>query len=139
MSTDALVLTINNNVALNYDITALASQYTKTSADVLLNGNLNNTTGTVSIAIKHNSAADVAVFWNNATNNAELKINCFVYNNLSVIHTSIVGNTLTLSTASGNGGSIRVVASTNGYEASIGHYNYTDYERLLLVICGLLV
>ena len=91
------------------------------------------------MAIKHNSAADVAVFWNNATNNVELKNTCFVYNNLSVIHTSIVGNTLTLSTASGNGGSIRVVASTNGYEASIGHYNYTDYERLLLVICGLLV
>ena len=29
------------------------------------------------MAIKHNSAADVAVFWNNATNNVELKKNLF--------------------------------------------------------------
>ena len=123
---DALVLNINNNVALKADTTALTSQYTKAAADLLLNGKLNDTAGSVSMAIQNNSAADVAVLWNNATKDVELKGTCFVYNNLSVLGATAVGNALTTSAASAIGGSIRVIASTSGNEASVGFYKCTD-------------
>ena len=76
------------------------------------------------MAIKNSSAADVAVFWNNATKDVGLKGNCLVYNNLPVLNTSTFGNTLTLSSSSPRGGCIRVVASTNDNEASIGVYTF---------------
>ena len=78
------------------------------------------------MAIQNNSAADVAVLWNNATKDVELKGTCFVYNNLSVLGATAVGNALTTSAASAIGGSIRVIASTSGNEASVGFYKCTD-------------
>ena len=120
IATNSLLTTINHSLALQSDITALASYYTKVSCDALLHAKLNNTIEAVSMAIKNSSAADVAVFWNNATKDFEVKGNCFVSNNLFVLNTSTVGNTLTMAIAFGDGGGIRVIPTEDRREASIG-------------------
>ena len=78
------------------------------------------------MAIENSSATDVSVVWNHATTYVQLKGNCFVYTSFSVVNTSTCGNTLQQSSTSERGVSIRVVATTDGNEASIGHCNYTD-------------
>ena len=126
IATNAWLTTIHNNLALKSDITALAPYYTKVSCDALLNAELTNTTGDVSMANQNISAVDVAVFWNNATKDVEFKRKSVVFNNLSVLNTSTVGNTLTMAVSVGDGGSIRVIPTEDRREASTGYYSYTN-------------
>ena len=62
------------------------------------------------------------------TKDVGLNGTCYISNTLSVLGTSAFGNTLTLSKASGGGGGIKVVASTNGNEEFIV-YNYSRDAR----------
>jgi hypothetical protein len=121
-------ITTSGTIVSTGDITA-PNLYTKTNTNTLLNGKLNTITGD-SISIKNNSGADVAVFWGNASKDVELKGNCCVSNNLSVLNTGSFTNTLSAIVPGGGGGSIRVIASTNGDEASIGYYNYNDSRSI---------
>ena len=84
--------------------------------------NKQNTTGDVSNAVENTYGVDVAVFSTNTTTDVALKRKWYVYSSFSVLGTSTFGNTLSLSTNSGGGGGIRVVAATTGNEAAIGYY-----------------
>ena len=88
--------------------------------------NKQNTTGDVSNAIENTYGVDVAVFSTNTTTDVALKRKWGVYSSFSVLGTSTFGNTLSLSTNSGGGGGIRVVAATTGNEAAIGYYTRSD-------------
>ena len=66
--------------------------------------------------------SNIAIFYN--TKDVELKGNCFVSNNLSVLNTSIFSNTLNASAPGGGGGAVRIMPFTSVLEASSGDYNY---------------
>ena len=109
---------INANVSTTTLTTALA-HYAK------LTDTMHNTTGLTYSSIKNMAGADVAVFWNNATKDVELKVRCTVYNVLSVLGKVVLGNRFTVS-ADGYSGSIRCVPLIDTSESSLTFYKYTD-------------
>jgi hypothetical protein len=145
---DDLLTTIRTNINNTHiDLTTTISNlgnksdksttYTMTQVNNLLTTKLNNTTGSVSTSIKHSSGDDVAILYNNASKDVELKGKCVVYNNLSAANDSIIsgklsvyGDTLLsnklIIRCPGGGGNIRTLPDSDGSEASIGLYNYID-------------
>ena len=77
--------------------------------------------GSVSMAIKNNAAADVAIVYN--TKDVELNGNCVISNNLSVLGKAVQGNTLTVN-ANGYTGTIRCVPLIDTAESSLIFYKY---------------
>jgi hypothetical protein len=125
--------TINNtNIDLTAPISVLGNKsdksttYTMIQVNNLLNTKLNNSTGAVSTCIKHKYGTDVAMFYHNASKDVELKGNCLIYIDLSVLTRSLFNKTLSTYVIAGGGGAIRVIPSTDGLEASIGYYSLND-------------
>ena len=79
----------------------------------------------------------MAVYSNNATRDVELKGNCYVFNNLSVLSKTILGTTLTVK-AAGYKGSVRCVPVVDSSESShVFVYNYRlIFDLMLQMTCG---
>jgi hypothetical protein len=77
------------------------------------------------MSTKKSYAADVVVFYTNSTKDVELKGNCFVYESLSVLGTSLLSIRLTVM-CDGFNGSTRCVPIVDTSESSLTVYRYTD-------------